>query len=542
MSIYFIGVDVGSGSARAGVFDALGHKLGAAERDILQFKPQANFIEQSSGNIWQSVCLGVREAVLQADIDPVEVKGIGFDATCSLVVLDKKGDPLTVSPTDRREQNIIMWMDHRAVSQADRINATRHPVLAYVGNMISPEMQIPKLLWLQQHKPDTWSRAAYFFDLPDFLTWKATNSCSRSLCSTVCKWTYLGHENQWDESFFVQLGLEKLIADDAKAIGNRILPIGTAVGRGLSDHAAKDLGLIAGTAVATSMIDAHAGGIGMLGAVSAASVNFDNRLALIGGTSSCHMAVSKAARFIEGIWGPYYGAMIPGYWLNEGGQSATGALIDHILTSHPYYERAERQARDEGHDVYQLLNERLSALAGGSEEIAFLTKDIHVLPYFHGNRSPRANASLTGSITGLKMTKTVDDLALQYLATIQAIALGSRHIIEVINQSGYAIDTIIACGGDTKNTLFVQEHANATNCKVLLPEEREAVLLGSAMLGAVAAELYPDIATAMGKMSRVGENIVPQTGKIKRFYEGKYKVFHKLYEDDREYKRLMEAC
>lgn len=542
MSIYFIGVDVGSGSARAGVFDAQGRKVGEAKRDTQMFKPQADFVEQSSDNIWQCVCLAVKDAVSQANIDPIQVKGIGFDATCSLVVLDKKGQPLTVSPTGRSEQNIVMWMDHRAIAQADRINKTEHPVLAYVGNRISPEMQTPKLLWLKQNMPNTWSKAGYFFDLPDFLTWKATYDDSRSLCSTVCKWTYLGHESKWDKSFFELIGLEDLLEDNAKAIGDRILPMGQPVGYGLTNHAADDLGLTPGTAVGTSIIDAHAGGIGVLGAagMTGEKADFNKRLALIGGTSSCHMAASKTARFIDGVWGAYYGAMIPGYWLNEGGQSATGALIDHIITSHPLYNSATEQADKSGQTIYQLLNDRLLELAGSKEDIAFLTRDIHVLPYFHGNRSPRANAHLTGTITGLKMSKTIDDMALQYLATLQGIALGTRHIIEVMNDSGYEIDTIMACGGGTKNSVFLQEHANATGCMILLPEESEAVLLGSAMLGSVAADFYSDIPDAMNAMSRISKSVMPQTEKIKHFYDAKYQIFHKMYQDDVEYKRLMK--
>lgn len=73
-----------------------------------------------------------------------------------------------------------------------------------------------------------------------------------------------------------------------------------------------------------------------------------------------------------------------------------------------------------------------------------------MLPYFHGNRSPRANPNLRGVVTGLRMTQTLDDLALIYLATIRAIALGTRHIIEEMNKAGYAIDTIMGCGGGTK--------------------------------------------------------------------------------------------
>ena len=116
MASYFIGVDVGTGSARAGVFDMTGRMVGQASREITLYRPKADFVEQSSDEIWQSVCNAVKDAVNQADINPIQVKGIGFDATCSLVVLDKEGKPLTVSPSGRSEQNIIVWMDHRAIT------------------------------------------------------------------------------------------------------------------------------------------------------------------------------------------------------------------------------------------------------------------------------------------------------------------------------------------------------------------------------------------------------------------------------------------
>nr|CAD7413689.1 unnamed protein product [Timema poppensis] len=56
------------------------------------------------------------------------------------------------------------------------------------------------------------------------------------------------------------------------------------------------------------------------------------------------MAVSKEPHFVSGVWGPYYSAMVPCYWLNEGGQSATGKLIDHLIDSHPASITAKQQA------------------------------------------------------------------------------------------------------------------------------------------------------------------------------------------------------
>ncbi|MGQ6359405.1 FGGY-family carbohydrate kinase [Serratia sp. IR-2025] len=542
MASYFIGVDVGTGSARAGVFDLNGRMVGQASRAIDLYQPKADFVEQSSDNIWQAVCNAVRDAVNQADINPIQVKGLGFDATCSLVVLDKEGKPLTVSPSGRTEQNIIVWMDHRAIAQAERINATKHRVLDFVGGIISPEMQTPKLLWLKQHMPTTWANAGYLFDLPDFLTWRATQDATRSLCSTVCKWTYLGHEQRWDKSYFQQIGLEDVLEHDAAKIGSDVKMMGEPLGHGLTQRAASEMGLIAGTAVSVSIIDAHAGTLGTLGAtgVSGEVADFNRRVALIGGTSTGHMAMSRTARFIGGVWGPYYSAILPEYWLNEGGQSATGALIDHVIQSHPCYPELLAQAKTQGQTIYEVLNAILRRMAGEPENIAFLTQDIHMLPYFHGNRSPRANPTLTGILTGLKLSRTPEDMALHYLATIQAIALGTRHIIETMNHSGYSIDTIMASGGGTKNPIFVQEHANATGCAMLLPEESEAMLLGGAMMGTVAAGVFDTLPEAMSAMSRIGKTVTPQTNQIKSYYDRKYRVFHELYNDHMKYRRLMQ--
>jgi FGGY-family pentulose kinase len=265
----------------------------------------------------------------------------------------------------------------------------------------------------------------------------------------------------------------------------------------------------------------------------------EERLALIGGTSSCHMAVSRKPLFIPGIWGPYYAAMVPGMWLTEGGQSATGALLDHVIHSHARAPELRAEADRRGSSVYALLNERLEALARGAPFPAALTRELHVLPYFHGNRSPRADPRLRGMISGLKLTDSVDALALVYLATVQAIALGTRHIVEEMNRGGYRIRTLIACGGDTKNPVFIREHADATGCRVVLPREPEAVLLGSAMMGAVAAGDRTSMIDAMSAMSAADRIIEPTGGDAAAYFDAKYRVFHRMYDDQRAYAALM---
>lgn len=531
-----IGVDVGTGSARAGVFGLDGRLLGSFATEIMTWRPQTDFVQQSSDNIWAAVVASVRKALAAAGA--VEILGIGFDATCSLVVLDGEDAPLSVDPAGARAQNIIVWMDHRAQAQADAINATGHQVLSYVGGTISPEMETPKLLWLRQNMPEVFARAGKFFDLPDFLTWRATGAESRSLCSLVCKWTFLGREQRWDAGYFREIGLGALADEGFARIGTEFLSPGAPVGGGLSAAAAAEFGLKPGIPVATSAIDAHAGGIGVIGAAVDGVVPdeavLSRRLALIGGTSSCHMAVSVEEKFVPGVWGPYFGAMLPGFFLSEGGQSATGALIDHVIFSHAAYPALRAAADAAGVTIYQTLNERLAALGGA----AALTRELHVLPDFHGNRSPRADATLRGMISGLSLSAGPDDLALLYLATLQAIAYGTRHIIETLNAAGYAIDTLIVTGGGAKNPEFLRAHADATGCRLLLPRETDAVLLGAAVLGAVAGGRFSDIGAAMAAMTGVGAVITPDVATC-AYHARKYAVFLRLYEDQMAYRQLM---
>ncbi len=546
---HYLGIDVGTGSVRAAIFDADGTLAGMGVAPIQTFRPEEDFVEQSSEDIWAGCAQAIAAALARSALPPESIAGIGLDATCSLVALDAQDRPVTVSPTGNDAQNVIVWMDHRAMAQTARLNATKHEVLRHVGGKLSPEMETPKLLWIKEKLPRSWERAARFLDLVDFLSYRATGNDARSLCTTVCKWTYLGHEARdgddttgWQASYFRRGGLGELVDEGYARIGTRIRPMGERAG-GLTPQSAAELGLVPGTPVGIGIIDAHAGGLGLLGApidgVAPTPETLEERVALIGGTSSCHMAVSREPLFVPGIWGPYKSAMIPGLWLTEGGQSATGALIDHTVHSHARAAELQAEARARGVTVYDLLNERLDVLAKDVRFPALLTRELHVLPDHHGNRSPRADPNLRGMVSGLKLSDTVDSLALLYLATVQAIAHGTRHILATMNEHGYRVRTLLACGGDTKNPVFLREHADVTGCQIVLPREPEAVLLGSAILGAVASGDFPDLLTAMARMNAAGTIIEPSHGDVAEYHRKKHHVFQRMHGDQLAYRAMM---
>lgn len=517
MDALICAVDVGTASARAAVLDKAGKLLARADRPIALQRPAADHAEHDSEDVWRAVCSAVRAAIAKAAVDPARVVGIGFDATCSLVVRDQDGRQVSVSTTGEDRWDTIVWMDHRALAEADECTASGHRVLDHIGGVMSPEMATPKLMWLKRHLPQSWMRVGYLFDLADFLTWRATGSLARSQCTVTAKWTYLAHEpSGWQPDFFAAVGLDDML--ERGRLPEHASPVGTALGS-LTPNAAADLGLTTRCRVATGMIDAFAGALGALGAFAGDLPHIDRHLALVAGTSSCIMAMSNKPRPFAGAWGPYFGAALPECWLCEGGQSATGALLDHVIRIHSV--GGEPTA-----ETHMRISERIAALRA-SEGASFADR-LHVLPDFHGNRSPLANPHAVGVVSGLTLDASFDGLCRLYWRTAVAIALGLRHILESLNDNGYVIETINVTGGHTKNPLLMQLYADTTGCTVTEPLADEAVLLGTAMVAAAAAGVYPDVAAACVGMCRPGRARHPDAS-VRAAFDRDYRIFLEMH-------------
>jgi FGGY-family pentulose kinase len=512
----FVGVDVGSASVRAGVFDASGSRLAFAVQPIRQFHPRTDFVEQSSRDIWERACAAVRAAVASSQVPVDDVAAIGFDATCSLVAVAAGGAPVSVAEDGDPERDIVMWMDHRAVAEAGEINATGDPALAYVGGQVSVEMELPKVLWLRRRFPERYAAAWRFFDLADYMVWRACGEDVASVCTLTCKWNYLAHEGRFSAPMLAAIGL----GDLPSKVPPEVRQLGTAAGA-LRPGAATQLGLRPGIAVATGIIDAHAGGLALVGAAP------QGALALICGTSNCHMVTSEAPVMVPGVWGPYFGAMLPGRWLNEGGQSAAGALVDWTVGQHVAWPAIEEAARRERRSPYALLNDRVAALEAGE---TWPTRDLHVLADHHGNRSPRADPHARGSVVGLTLETGEDALARLYLATVQALAYGTRHVVERMNESGHRVERIVMCGGPTKNPLWLREHADAIGCDIHLVADEDAVSLGAGLLAATAGGAFASLPAAAAAMVRPGATVAARAH-TRGFHEAKYRTYLGLHDD-----------
>ncbi|EFR05545.1 MPA43 [Nannizzia gypsea CBS 118893] len=567
---HFIGVDVGTGSARACIINDKGDIVGLASENIGLWQPQQGYYEQSTTDIWRCICICVQRAISQHNINPLSIKGIGFDATCSLAVFaHDTGEPISVTgPNFDTERNVILWLDHRPVDETEKINATGHNLLRYVGGKMSIEMEIPKALWLKNNMPKELFDRCKFYDLADALTHLATGNEKRSFCSVVCKQGYVpvgvdGSIKGWQPDFLNAIGLEDLAAENFKRMGGvngengEYLSAGELAG-GLCESAAAELGLPAGIAVGSGVIDAYAGWIGTVGAkvdldsdlLSADAANNDRtqaftRLAAVAGTSTCHLAMSPNPVFVPGVWGPYRDTIIPGFWMAEGGQSATGELLKHVIETHPAFNEALSVAESYNTNIYDYLNERLREMAAESKapSIAYLGRHFFLYGDLFGNRSPIADAQMSGSVIGLSSDKSVNGLCLYYYGTLESIALQTRQIIETMNKAGHNITSIFMSGSQCQNDILMGLIASACSMPVFVPRYvHAAVCHGAAMLGAKAASADKDGKTEglwdiMDRMSKPGKAVYPTKDEHeKKLLEVKYKVFLEQCYKQQEYR------
>lgn len=555
-SMAFIGIDVGTGSVRACLLSETGQTLASATSPITTWRySDHRLFEQSTQDIWKAI----RDCLSNFPKD--SVKGIGFDATCSLAVVDFAGDEISVTKDSVGHpggRNVILWADHRAESEANLINTIPSEALKYVGGTVSLEMETPKILWIKNNlNADNFDNLQFFL-LPDYLTYRATASSTRSGCSLSCKCSYLPTQ-EWDPSFFKSMGLSSIVSNDFRQVGTPgdVSSAGFPIGSGLSAQSAEELQLPPGTPVGSPLIDAYAGWLGTISARPSPNsppsslTASKHRIAVIAGTSTCHIVQSPDPIFVKGIWGPYKNAILEGWWMNEGGQSSTGQLIEFVLTTHPAHKELLGLAEQKKSTPHDVLHALLEEMAEGSS-VTELISSVFIYPDFHGNRSPLADPLMRGMAHGLMLDSSVSDLAKKYAATLEAIALQTRHIIEVLNAAGHEINQVYVSGGQVKNRYLMQLLADVTSLDVVLPGDVDgSVVRGSAILGRFAYEISngnkEDPAELLWKimveMTPPGTLLSPKaSGKEKKILEAKYKMFLDSIEVQKRWRTWMDEA
>jgi len=489
---YVLGIDSGTESVRVGLFDLRGRPLAYASREYPTFYPHPGWAEQDAESIWKCTCLAIRELLRNTRISQDSIVGIGADGTTSTVgMADEKNRVL---------RKLILWSDVRAASQAARITETHHEVLKYIGGVASAEGMTAKALWLKENEPDLWHKARRVFETTDYLTFKMTGRWTASIFNASVRWNYVSTLNGWREDFFEQIGLKDVL----EKWPEEVLSMGELQGE-LTEEAAEEMGLRAGIPVAQGGTDAAAGMIG-LGACT------PGRLALILGSSSVLLANREKPYFAKHtIMLP--DAVVKGLWLWVGGEASTGSVIRWFKDQFCFEENEE--AKRKNMRIYELLDKKAAEVQLGSNGII-------VLQHWQGSRVYLDPLS-RGVIWGLTLASTKAQI---YRAILEGCAYSTKLSIDTNQDMDF--DGMWVCGGGARSEFFLQIHADVCNLPVYLTEVPEAVCLGSAMLGAVAAGCYKDVFEAAENMVHIKQKIEPDKNNNKQ-YEFYYRMYRETY-------------
>jgi len=525
---FTLGIDYGTNSVRAIVVDVTnGHELGSCvfnypsgEQGILLDARDHNLARQHPGDhmvgLQAAVVGALEEANKQAEFSAEKVIGIGVDTTgSSPIPVDQNNVPLALHRDWKGNlaAECWLWKDHTSYQEAARITqlAAEHrpEYIAKCGNTYSSEWFWSKIWHCLDTAPDVFDAAYSWVELCDFIPSVLAGvtdprDVKRGICAAGHKALY---NDQWgglpDREFLSMLDPKLASLRDrlyAKA-HDASEPAGT-----LCDHWAAKLGLPAGIPIAIGEFDVHYGAIGC-------GVK-EGTIVKVIGTSTCDCAVvplNKSVADIPGICGIVPGAILPGFYGVEAGQSAVGDIFKWWV---------EGVCRGDA-DLHAELTDEAAALSPGQSGLI-------ALDWNNGNRTILVDPMLTGLILGQTLHTSRAEI---YRALIEATAFGARAIIQRIAEYGVPVERVVCAGGIAeKNPMLMQIYADITGCTMQVAGSSQACALGSAISAAVLAGAHQDFPSAQDAMSSLKDvryNPIPENQVV---YERLFKLYCQVHD------------
>lgn len=525
--MFTIGIDYGTNSVRALVVRcADGKEFGSCvvnypsgRQGVLLDPRDHNVARQSPADylfgLERSVKGALAQAKKQKGFSAAKVVGLGVDTTgSSPIPVDAQNVPLALDPKWEKNLNAQCWLwkDHTSWREAEKITAIaaqhRPQFIAKCGNTYSSEWFWAKL-WHCLNVDRRVFRAAYsWVELCDWIPSVLAGvtdprEIKRGVCAAGHKALYAEEWGGLPDKEFLAL-LDPQLADLRDRLYAQAHDASASAGN-LSPESAKILGLPAGIPIAIGEFDVHYGAIGCGVA--------EGTLVKVIGTSTCDCGVVSAAKSvpdIPGICGIVKGAILPGFYGIEAGQSAVGDIFKWFV---------------EG----VLQDEKLhAALTAEAAQLQPAQSGLLALDWNNGNRTILVDQRLTGLLVGQTLYTTPAEI---YRALIEATAFGARAIIERIQEYGVPIERVVCAGGIAeKNPLLMQIYADITGCTMLVAGSSQACALGSAVSAAVLAGAHKDFPTAQKKMTSLKKVAYRPRAKARRTYDQLYALYRQLHD------------
>jgi xylulokinase len=483
---YLIGVDIGSSSTKASLFNAQGNALADVRHANRLAQPRAGTAEYDGRQLLQAAYKAIREVLVKSQVPPQGVAAICFDGMISGTLgIDSDGDPTTPYTTT---------LDLRFAPQLNWVMERFHAVIREKTGSGQPTIA-PKMMWIRDEFPDVYGRTAKFVTVTGYLAGKMAGlSADQAFVDHTHLWATGLSDTQnyaWSEELCSAMGLpvEKLprIVEPSKVIG------------GVCRRAAEAVGLVEGTPIVAGAGDQSAGFVG-------AGVTEPNRMGDAAGTylviSLCtdqfrpdldNKMAEVVASAISGLWNPV--SIIIGGGLTHRWFQETFACVDETKVQ-----------VDAG--SYQALDEDAAALAPGSDRLIFV-------PHLGGRACP-TRTNYRGLWIGFTWTHT---RAHFYRALLEAIAYDQSIALQSL-QAAYPesrVTEVLVYGGGSRSGLWNQIKADVLGLPYVRLDRDDMATLGAAIIAGFAVGLYDDIAETADRFVSRSRRFEPRAD-VHRFY------------------------
>ena len=495
MSSYLLGIDIGTSSCKAAVFDRAGLVKASVSVKYPVIYQHHGWAEQDPEAWWQAVCQALKKLWDRGGVRPEEIACIGVDGqSWSAIPIDRDGRCLANTP---------IWMDFRSQDICDRINERvgKDRIFELAGNSLTPNYTTPKVIWYKENLPEVYAKTDKILQSNGFIVFRLTGEVSQDVCQGYGWHCFNMREGKWDPEMARELGIPEGFLPPIAACDQ-------IVGR-VTSAAAEATGLCVGTPVIAGGLDAATSTLGA-GVIHPGETQEQGGQA--GGMSICLDKYSADPRLILSFH------VIPGMWLLQGGPVGGGSVLGWFEREFGDYERDH--ADETGLSSFDQLNRIAAKVPAASEGTIFL-------PYMSGERTPIWDPKAKGVFYGLNFATTKGHMA---RACMEGVAYALRHNIDVAESAGAHAEILRAVGGSANSPVWMQIKADVTQKPVVVPYSDTAATLGVVMLAGVACGMYASYDEAVALTVRETASYKPNPDN-REIYDQAYQTYRDLYMD-----------
>lgn len=482
MANVYIGIDVGTSSAKAVVIDVKGEVLYTQSPAYSFSTPKPLWSESNPEDWWQACVASLRDIVQTFGAE--SIAGIGLTGQMhGLVLLDKAGDVL---------RPCILWNDQRTGAECAELTERvgRQRVLAITGNPVLPGFTAPKILWVQKNEPEVWEKTAHILLPKDYIRYRLSGVFATDVSDASGMSLLDVGQRQWSAEMLAATGVRQdMLAEVTES---------TVVSARIDAATARLTGLLEGTPIVAGGGDQAAGAVGC-GIVKSGIVS-----ATLGTSGVVFAHADQFNPDPEGRLHAFCSA-VPGKWHFMGVQlSCAGSyqwFHDKIAPGQSFKD----------------LDALASAVEPGSDGLVFL-------PYLTGERTPHPDPLARGVFFGLTLRHGLGHMA---RAVLEGVTFGLRDALEIMRDLGIRPAEIIASGGGSRSSFWRQMLADQFETPIVTVNATEGGAFGAAILAAVGVEAYPSVEAACEAMIRPTGRTEP--GPASADYTRQYPLYRSLY-------------